>query len=48
MKKSMLKISTAEHRRLKRLDDRQNKMKPLILQLAAFVRTKKKKSISTI
>jgi len=34
-------LPQAEYRRLKRLDAREQKMKPLILQLASFIRSKK-------
>lgn len=40
-KQTSVNISTAEYKRLKRLDDRQMKMRPLILTLANYVRQKK-------
>ena len=40
-KEKTICLPQAEYRRLKRLDAREQKMKPLILQLASFIRSKK-------
>ena len=40
-KQTTVNVSMAEYKRLKRLDARQNKMKPLVLQLAAYFYSKK-------
>jgi len=40
-KKDMVTITRLEYRRLKKLDDREIKMKPIVLQLASYFHNKK-------
>ena len=39
--KRMIRITESEYRRLKRVDERQSKLKPLVLQVASYFRMKK-------
>ncbi|XOB41814.1 MAG: hypothetical protein ACKKMS_00220 [Candidatus Nealsonbacteria bacterium] len=46
-KQTMVSVPMAEYKRLKRLDAREIKMRPLVLQLASFMYSKKvKKKVS--